>query len=263
MSADLSPAQHRGSNYWEALRENLPLSIHGVDLPSEVSRVERDVSALDAQIEKLTRKRDDSLINLRDMKSLLSPVRRVPPDVLSSIFIECVGQDKYVDPWRNPVSLLLARICHHWRRVALSTPLLWSSILVHACEVPAYHSIPYIALINLFLERSGAVPLSLVFNLQDLEMEGLVDVLIPHIHRCKDLILTFDDSDAESSPACRVLRSIEAKAPLLQVLSLCGPADRTLPHIDIGREAPLLRRVTVEVPPMRLRLPWSRLTHLH
>lgn len=62
-------------------------------------------------------------------RALLSPARRLPVEVLQEIFHHC-SLDKLegslVDHRQAPV--LLTHICSSWRRVAIATPSLWSSI---------------------------------------------------------------------------------------------------------------------------------------
>ncbi|KAH8824553.1 hypothetical protein DL96DRAFT_1468207, partial [Flagelloscypha sp. PMI_526] len=68
--------------------------------------------------------------------SLLAPVRRLPVDVLSEIFLfSCsqglvfnAGPDNRV-ACEAPV-LLLSAVCHFWRNIVLTQPSLWDTILI-------------------------------------------------------------------------------------------------------------------------------------
>ncbi|KAJ7633663.1 hypothetical protein DFH06DRAFT_938908, partial [Mycena polygramma] len=53
----------------------------------------------------------------------------IPPEIISHIFLNCLPTAEH--PARpSPVAppLLLAQVCHHWRKIALSTSELWSSV---------------------------------------------------------------------------------------------------------------------------------------
>ncbi|KAF8176670.1 hypothetical protein K438DRAFT_1485893, partial [Mycena galopus ATCC 62051] len=57
-------------------------------------------------------------------RAVISPMRRVPHDVLVEICISCLpSHNALIDPAEAP--LILGRICRHWRSVAYSTPTLW------------------------------------------------------------------------------------------------------------------------------------------
>ncbi|KAJ3522051.1 hypothetical protein NMY22_g12053 [Coprinellus aureogranulatus] len=70
--------------------------------------------------------------------ALLSPIRRLPEDVLETIFYTCnidgiVPSSPTIDSSTHPV-LTITRVCRLWRRLALKSPRLWSSLNI---EVPS------------------------------------------------------------------------------------------------------------------------------
>lgn len=97
-------------------------------------------------------------------RGLLSPVRRLPPEVLQEIFLHCLPTEHNAIRSVAEPPLLLGRICSAWRRIALSTPQLWSTLHI----VVPRHSIDardvgildrrYESL-NVWLSRSGMCPL--------------------------------------------------------------------------------------------------------
>ncbi|KAF9061803.1 hypothetical protein BDP27DRAFT_1234582, partial [Rhodocollybia butyracea] len=128
---------------------------------SEISRLKQQVEALVAQravIHKF----------IRAHRALLAPIRRLPVEVLSEIFLFCLPVD------RNPVRsvkeapLLLTRICRRWRDIALENPRLWTGIHIF---VPDIYNMPKDERRRIFemrtagweawLKRSGALPVSL------------------------------------------------------------------------------------------------------
>ncbi|KAE9402002.1 hypothetical protein BT96DRAFT_879853 [Gymnopus androsaceus JB14] len=97
-------------------------------------------------------KRDRLVVHLRDYSALLSPIRRVPNDVLCVIFGHYCRSYKTA---RAPVKL--ASICSHWRSVVISTPSLWSNFTFSS--VPGLP--PRLPLIELILDRSRQQPLEI------------------------------------------------------------------------------------------------------
>ncbi|THV06940.1 hypothetical protein K435DRAFT_574269, partial [Dendrothele bispora CBS 962.96] len=62
------------------------------------------------------------------IRSLLSPVRRLPNEVLGHIFSYCCDTVFPVDDfsWRDRNAFL--SVCSRWREVGLTTPQIWSVI---------------------------------------------------------------------------------------------------------------------------------------
>ncbi|KAF8214956.1 hypothetical protein K438DRAFT_1435500, partial [Mycena galopus ATCC 62051] len=58
-------------------------------------------------------------------RALLSPIRRVPKDILLEIFFSCLSSkhNAPIDPHEAP--FVLGHFCRHWRSIACSTPMLW------------------------------------------------------------------------------------------------------------------------------------------
>ncbi|KAJ7447545.1 hypothetical protein B0H11DRAFT_2082592 [Mycena galericulata] len=107
---------------------------------------------------------DDQAQYLRSYISLLSsrlaPIRRLPFDVLSAIFMDSSLHNSIPDP---DSSLLAGRgsdpltaVSFHWRATAISTPKLWSIF-----SVSLYGNDNAQRLLQLYLDRSKNCPLSL------------------------------------------------------------------------------------------------------
>ncbi|PPQ73557.1 hypothetical protein CVT24_007442 [Panaeolus cyanescens] len=98
-------------------------------------------------------------------------INDLPPEILATIFhIYMFWEDEsdLIDPELegmvsvfkpNPRSapLLFCNVCNYWRDVAISTPALWSAMVIH--------DLCYPETISLWLERSQAHPLSLLVSL--------------------------------------------------------------------------------------------------
>ncbi|KAF6746880.1 hypothetical protein DFP72DRAFT_822436, partial [Ephemerocybe angulata] len=86
------------------------------------------LAALDAEIASLTQKRKELSESIDAHKRLRSPIRRLPKELLLEIFILCLPDrhQPVLSEWKAP--LLLTRVCKPWRILAMSAPVLWSSL---------------------------------------------------------------------------------------------------------------------------------------
>ncbi|KAF7352126.1 F-box domain-containing protein [Mycena venus] len=96
--------------------------------------------------------------------ALVSPVRRLPEDVMRAIFTASLSSTRNPAISADEAPLLLCRICKSWRSIALSTPRLWAAIHI---VVPDPLRLQRLAnWLVIWFERSGVVPLhiSMVFS---------------------------------------------------------------------------------------------------
>ncbi|SJK96992.1 uncharacterized protein ARMOST_00241 [Armillaria ostoyae] len=97
--------------------------------------IDKKIAAARHLLHFLSTERDQIASNLSDAKILAHPVRRLPDDILSEIFSHCVPAldaemtSSSLDPRQAPWTL--AQICTSWRRVALRTGRLWSTVAVN------------------------------------------------------------------------------------------------------------------------------------
>jgi hypothetical protein len=89
-----------------------------------------ELARIDAQINELMVERSSLSATIDAHKALISPMRRVPEDILCEVFIACLptAHNALIDADEAP--MLLGRIFRHWRAVAYSTPRLWASLHV-------------------------------------------------------------------------------------------------------------------------------------
>ncbi|PBK69804.1 hypothetical protein ARMSODRAFT_974896 [Armillaria solidipes] len=102
------------------------------DLLAQVSTVDDKISALERERERVSQA-------IREKKRLLSPVRRLPPEVLSLIFLETIvfpikrtpsaSESEWwdIELAESPM-WSIEQVCRQWRMVSVSFPELWSYI---------------------------------------------------------------------------------------------------------------------------------------
>ncbi|KAF7336994.1 hypothetical protein MVEN_02135900 [Mycena venus] len=168
MSLADSPFVDRlNTNYIPSDPEILEIRALLVDPADELARLDAQIEEMEFALSQLKEKRASLKAPIDAHRALISPMRRVPLDVLQEIFFSCLpmpSMNALIEPAEAP--LLLGRICRHWRRVAYSSPMLWSSIHIPSLNYD-YHSHALTSklesVVGAWLERSATCPLSISF----------------------------------------------------------------------------------------------------
>ncbi|KAE9401970.1 hypothetical protein BT96DRAFT_783696, partial [Gymnopus androsaceus JB14] len=93
-----------------------------------LSEAETHVEALEKQISELMRQKDAKLVEVTSLRNLLSPIRRIPVEILSEIFeLSCLPEDGIFTVNYDIIryTSMVSRVCVAWRKAAYATPRLW------------------------------------------------------------------------------------------------------------------------------------------
>ncbi|KAJ7609162.1 hypothetical protein FB45DRAFT_805827, partial [Roridomyces roridus] len=100
------------------------------EIDASLASLDAEIWRLQERLRSLKKDRSELLDHQRVHKSILSPLRRMPPEILAEIFVfslptvtELFQRQKFQiedSPW------VWTHICSRWRTVAISTPTLWS-----------------------------------------------------------------------------------------------------------------------------------------
>ncbi|KAJ7762053.1 hypothetical protein DFH07DRAFT_815091 [Mycena maculata] len=93
----------------------------------------------------------------RQLNAFLDPVARMPLEISSEIFIQCLPP--FPEPGSSHIPMLFLNVCKAWTEIALSTPALWSAIHVQFPRPKGFGN----ALENWF-QRARSRPLSISFR---------------------------------------------------------------------------------------------------
>ncbi|KAJ6502895.1 hypothetical protein C8R47DRAFT_218711 [Mycena vitilis] len=98
-----------------------------------------------------------------------SPIQSLPAELLGQIFHGCLPPTTYIRASCRLAPLLVSWVCKYWRRVALSEPALWSSLVLEPPYNPLYDSdhCTYLSQARFWLARSGRCRLSLAIQARD------------------------------------------------------------------------------------------------
>ncbi|KAJ7306163.1 hypothetical protein DFH08DRAFT_517625 [Mycena albidolilacea] len=101
------------------------LDIHGAidEKRAQKTRLEARIAAVQSLLEKLRVDCDNLDDDIQAHEGTLSPLRRIPIELLSLIFV-FASRFKYLEPTPWTAS----QVCHLWRTVALSQSSFWATI---------------------------------------------------------------------------------------------------------------------------------------
>ncbi|KAJ7267396.1 hypothetical protein C8J57DRAFT_1327614, partial [Mycena rebaudengoi] len=225
------------------------------------------IARMQQSLNDLIRKRDELQSFIDAHLALVSPVRRLPDDIVREIFVGTLPSDRNCVFSATEPPLLLGRICQTWRATALSTPRLWASLHIAApSSSPRLEQVN--GMVDTWLSRSGALPLSLSIQARRRSariVSMLLETLIRYSTRWKHIkiVLPFDDSFEALS------HLTTADVPILECVSIDGPPglEPMSPSICQVLGAPNLRSLSLNLSPLitldgRQPLRWEQLRHL-
>ncbi|KAJ7248446.1 hypothetical protein C8J57DRAFT_717805 [Mycena rebaudengoi] len=217
-----------------------------VPLDSEIRTTRKSVHAGHARLSELDEKiffLESSLATLRQERqavehhiqqhlAILSPIRRLPFDLLGEIFSWTLphlyfhedyfsSMDMSLSPW------VLTHICRRWRNVSLSLSSLWSNISIRESDRhPALR-----LLLSAQLHRSGSYPLAISLAYCHEALEPLVC----HSNRWHTISVTMHQRMVP------LLNQTAGRLPLLRSVTHRGVQD--VSHCTAFQTAPHLRHV--------------------
>ncbi|KAJ7607910.1 hypothetical protein FB45DRAFT_763762, partial [Roridomyces roridus] len=123
-----------GTRHHTLLHSNEPPDSSEIPfIQSTSSRIDARLSVLDGEIARLKQFAAERAVLVSygaQTKAALSPMRRMPNELLIEIFVLTVPSVKSDGPWACTFSMrgspwVLTHVCSRWRAVAISTPALW------------------------------------------------------------------------------------------------------------------------------------------
>ncbi|KAJ7913531.1 hypothetical protein B0H13DRAFT_2271113 [Mycena leptocephala] len=272
--ADSPFADRLNTNYVPSDLEILEIRALLVEPVDELARMDTQIEEMEFALGQLREKRASLKAPIEAHRALISPIRCIPQDVLLEIFFSCLpsAHDALIDPAEAP--MLLGRICGHWRRVAYSTPRIWSSIHIPSLNhrrrdmVPSDIGLRLGNLVAEWLERSATCSLSVSLSVtthhstRDPVNHLLMSQLLKVSRRLRHLTLTGDIQ------SLRPLLCLGADDfPLLQSIQIHHTVHLRFdehPDATNALQIPTLHDISlsIAIDPRSLPLRWSQLTRL-
>ncbi|KAJ7734529.1 hypothetical protein B0H14DRAFT_510935, partial [Mycena olivaceomarginata] len=204
----------------------------------------------------------------------LAPHKKLPPEVLAIIFVNCVGTPIILPPSPKEPALALAGTCRSWRQIILSIPNLWNNIFL---DFRGPKPVKLLEFAKLWISRSENTLISIRNSssrwtenrLIAENVDPITYLVAPYVTRCREVDLRFLESSIDeffTLPAGSIERlEVLYLETLGFTMPFCHTSDEPL---DVFRSAPCLRRVLFStdlcsLDPQVLGLPWGQLTGLH
>ncbi|KAF7346651.1 F-box domain-containing protein [Mycena sanguinolenta] len=249
---------------------DVPQDAHIPVIQQIISGAEERLRALDAYIlplqaalAQLVQQRADIAEHLREHRAILSPVRRVPPELVCEIFDLSTAQSRdRIPPWQ------LGCISRTWRHYAVEYPPLWSYLTVPHFDLDENEITACLPALESQLCRSGTALLDIAWPIDNRSPDSrILDLLLPHSNSWRTVAFWPEYDDA----VLDWLEPVRSKLDSLQKLQVSPRACRQ-PVPDVFTTAPNLHQV--RLPSIRLSggdspllyrtfipVPWKQITH--
>ncbi|KAK0479837.1 hypothetical protein EDD18DRAFT_844955 [Armillaria luteobubalina] len=207
----------------ELLQTNAPPTpIERIAFEATVSETLGRIAELDSLIDSttsllryLTSDRNQALENQANAKKILSPCRRLPPELLTEIFIRrtlLYGSRRFpldprspLDPRASPWTL--SHVCRKWRAVAIATPELWTSIRLNFVDdwfLNGSRIRKAAFMLGVILDRARPHYLDVRICYHDnISTHPACAVLLPSVRSWKSLYITGESVDLGFLSPCR------------------------------------------------------------
>ena len=201
-------------------------------------------------------------------KQSIFPINQLPREILAQIFWHCVPENRDLPRLMssNSAPLLLCRVCPSWRQLALATPNIWTTVGIIIRTQDADPS-AFSHVINIWLERSGILPLTL-YLVQHLgagtrldayaHLKAILSVLYSHSSRWENVTFNWFESPELSLPRL-------GKLPFLRAFHLFVPSRISICPL-FSETPPRLAQLSwphTHHASMNPQIPWSQITYLH
>ena len=228
-------------------KEELAEALKSADSAPQVIRINRTLHDIDTFI--------------GTQRSILSPIRSLPQDLLSLIFTICL-EPITTRPWNQTYwhdlpSFPISQVCRWWRTAALNTPQLWCMLggIRLNRKTKSRTGYSYAHFIDTLLSRSRRLDLWIYVYapFQEFETHLVVEPLVRHAERWA--VVTFQTT----ATTVNAFRGAQHRLLRLRQLSLDMWRGQAVVNIDCFSSAPVLTDFNlygVYVTPI---LPWRRL----
>ncbi|KAF5318328.1 hypothetical protein D9758_018288 [Tetrapyrgos nigripes] len=234
---------------------------------------EYSASQIESKIISLRNEQQKIFLLIDRYRSLLAPIRRLPPEILLRVFVLCCPESKVAKEMDCPV-VRLSQVCAGWRDLALKTSSLWA-----AMRIDLYHSkhdmLKINRMINAHLTLSRRSPLHLSFVLPHASVDkaqAVVDLLVRHCARWGSLSLDV----SQGVLLYPSLAAVKDNLPLLERLELWPPSSYEIEYsttqsiLGLFSVAPMLRYLNLgsldhasdAVETTDVQVPWAQLIDL-
>ncbi|KAG2135379.1 uncharacterized protein EDB93DRAFT_826507 [Suillus bovinus] len=133
----------------------------------ELELIKEELDRARAEVLRLEAKHNATMEMVQKLEALRSPVRRMPIEIMTQIFEQCVQDEESQEPDPLRAPLLLCQVCGAWRDLMFSLPCLWKTLKVgFPSATPNWENVMQsrIMSMHVWISRAKALPISLTLQ---------------------------------------------------------------------------------------------------
>ncbi|KAJ7484978.1 hypothetical protein B0H11DRAFT_2017561 [Mycena galericulata] len=205
-------------------------------MSESVEELEARIAKISAEIELqktvLKSLEHSKIVVQRQLNSIRDPVARLPLEISSEIFIQCLPP--LPEPGAHDFPMLFLNVSNAWSEIALSTPALWATI-----RIVSPHGEGFRGLVGIWLERARDCSLSI--SLSTDFSEDFASVIRRYGQQLKHLEVCYEDEGENSDENIDILRFANpVPLPFLQTLTVYCSSDLEYPAYRVSQMLQLL-----------------------
>ncbi|KAF5343342.1 hypothetical protein D9758_014181 [Tetrapyrgos nigripes] len=238
----------------------------------DVRRYDDEIRRMEARIVSLRNEQQAILFRVDQYRSLLAPIRKVPPEVLGNIFTLCCSVESKIAERIDSPPIRLSQVCAGWRELAMTTAPLWARLNIDLNrdmdQMPSGDKMKSMLDTHLTLSKNSPLTLSVTIpsRWDDLEQaQVVIDCIVPHSSRWQDVSLDIS-RELLMGP---IFAAIKGNLSQLQSLFLWPPSKcsisfpTTVATLDVFTSAPMLRNIQIgSLTQTEPGIPWSQLSDM-
>ncbi|KAJ3852431.1 hypothetical protein EV368DRAFT_82552 [Lentinula lateritia] len=205
-----------------ALNERLRSSYAIIDnakIKRLLNQAEEDLAGYNLEMERVRKAYEEEMHRLRlrsqglhiymaNLSSLQSPIRRLPEELLSLIFLYCCKENELTadhEGCREAMAITISSVCTRWRRLTLLCPIFWSNLTItfsYEEDAKLVHKL------SIYLERSKSHPLTLQLTANMFEpiTHKALALIARESHRWRYILFRGDSFGGDNFPCLEPLR---------------------------------------------------------
>ncbi|KAJ7633009.1 hypothetical protein FB45DRAFT_914150 [Roridomyces roridus] len=162
-------------------------------LPSSyIDQLESRLAMLEEPLAYLHRQQTHLLRSVETHKAILSPIRRLPPEIIAEIFAFTVEAtfhfgdiSEVMGPMSQHAPWVFTRVCRRWAEIALAMPSLWSMVFL---DLDRFGERGTVEMIKLLHERSRNMQLTLKIFCEQTGRRShhVLDAALAHVERWRN-----------------------------------------------------------------------------
>lgn len=234
---------------------------------AELEAVEEDITRLQARLADFQRRKRELTSYVEDLGALLSPIRRMPPEIMARVFDFCGDvhvRGPHCEPSRR-APLLLGSVCRSWRTLSLAMPRLWTALYL---DLPTSGTLDtQEEILDAWLHRSRPFCISLWlwndFLTDDVPqafLRRLSHIIADSADRWRAIFVHFPAATRDWDAFSALVRSHLPALEELEISPQCTPWAPFCPEF-----LPRLKELQIPagaMPDSHRTLPWTQLTQL-